>query len=53
MPAIRGKIKSWDQSMGLGYITPDDGDKDVFAHFSAIQVCRDLALNLGLAVLTR
>jgi CspA family cold shock protein len=38
MPAIRGKVKSWDQSKGLGYLAPDDGGKDVFAHFSAIQI---------------
>jgi len=38
MPVLKGKVKSWDQSKGLGWITPDDGSKDVFAHFSAIQV---------------
>ncbi|KAM0703475.1 hypothetical protein Q7P35_009414 [Cladosporium inversicolor] len=37
MPAIRGTVKSWNESKGFGFITPDDGSKDVFAHFSAIQ----------------
>lgn len=46
MPTIKGEVKSWDQSKGLGYFTPEDGSRDVFAHFSAIQVCHDPAINL-------
>ena len=45
-----GKVKWFDAKKGFGFITPDEGDKDVFLHVSALQAANIQSVNDGQAV---
>lgn len=34
---IKGVLKTWKEDRGFGFISPDDGGKDIFMHISALK----------------
>jgi len=47
---MRGVVKWFDVERGYGFITPDEGGKDVFCHYSAIDSSGYRSLTVGQAV---
>jgi CspA family cold shock protein len=44
---ISGTLKFYNANKGFGFITPDDGSKDVFVHASALERSGIDTLNEG------
>lgn len=34
---LKGVLKTWKDDRGFGFIQPDNGDKDIFVHISALK----------------
>ena len=43
---LTGTVKFFNQSRGFGFISPENGEKDVFVHASALEAA-GLSLNEG------
>ena len=45
-----GTVKWFNATKGFGFITPDDGSKDLFVHHSEVKIDGYATLNYGQAV---
>jgi CspA family cold shock protein len=48
--SMTGKVKWYNSAKGFGFITPDDGGKDVFVHVSAMKASNLKDLTDGQAI---
>jgi CspA family cold shock protein len=46
-PKLTGTVKWFNDAKGFGFITPDNGGEDLFAHFSSIQMAGFKTLKEG------
>jgi len=44
---LNGTVKFFNATRGFGFISPDNGEKDVFVHASALESSGTPALNEG------
>lgn len=47
MTAFTGTVKWFNPTKGYGFIQPEDGQKDVFVHITAVQQAQLTTLNEG------
>ena len=47
MDRITGTVKFYNTSKGYGFVSPEDGSKDVFVHVSALESAGIHGLNEG------
>ena len=47
MDRITGTVKFFNTSKGYGFVSPDDGSKDVFVHVTALESAGIHGLNEG------